>query len=55
VATRHDALLRSFTEPDSTGILQRVAAQEWTSHWWWQRLPQSGPVRQDLDAYAART
>jgi hypothetical protein len=53
--TKHDELLRSFTEPDSTGILQRFAAEEWNSNWWWQRLPQSGPVRQELDAFADRT
>jgi hypothetical protein len=52
--TKHDELLRSFTEPDATGILQHFAPQEWNSHWWWQRLPQAGPVRQDLDAFAAR-
>jgi hypothetical protein len=53
--TKYDELLRSFTEPDGTGILQRFAPDEWNAAWWWQRLPQSGPVRQELDAFAART
>ncbi|GIH01964.1 hypothetical protein Rhe02_00310 [Rhizocola hellebori] len=53
--TKHDELLRSFTEPDATGVLQRFAPDEWNAGWWWQRLPQSGPVRQELDAFAART
>lgn len=54
LVTKYDELLRSFTEPDQTGILQRFAPDEWGSGWWWQRLPQSGPVRQELEAFAAR-
>ncbi len=54
VVTKHDELLRAFTEPDHTGVLQRFAPGEWGSGWWWQRLPQSGPVRQELEAFAAR-
>lgn len=51
---RFDEQLRGFTEPDSRGLLRRFAAQDAGNEWWWERIPTSGPVRDDLLAFAAR-
>lgn len=51
---RFDDQLRSFTEPDERGLLRRFAAADAGSQWWWERIPTSGPVRDDLLAFAER-
>lgn len=51
---RFDDELRSFTEPDERGLLRRFAADDAGEDWWWGRIPVSGPVRDDLDTFAAR-
>jgi hypothetical protein len=44
-----DQLLVTFTFDDADGLLnRRMANVSERSGWWWRRLPQRGPVIQDL-------
>jgi hypothetical protein len=49
-----DDLLRSFTEDDPRGVVRRFADDDAGAGWWWSRIPTSGPVRAELDGWAAR-
>lgn len=49
-----DELLRSFTEDDPRGAVRRFADDDAGAGWWWSRIPTSGPIRTELDGWAAR-
>lgn len=47
-----DGLLRRITEPDEKGLVVRfgeVAPSR--QHWWWARLPMTGLIREELEAW----
>lgn len=47
-----DERFRSYTVADPDGRLGRVAGIESAGRgWWWRRVPESGPVVQDLARY----
>ena len=46
-----EALLRSFTRDDKSGVLIRFARGDIGEEWWWTRIPTSGPVREELDSF----
>jgi hypothetical protein len=49
-----DQAFMSFTEPDPQGLVSRFAnEQPPDSGWWWQRLPRTGPAREEMDQIAA--
>jgi hypothetical protein len=49
VAVVDEAFL-AFTEPDTQGLVNRFAnEQPPDSGWWWQRLPRTGPAREEID------
>jgi hypothetical protein len=49
-----DEAFMSFTEPDLRGLVSRFAnEQPPDSGWWWQRLPRTGPAREEMDQVAA--
>jgi hypothetical protein len=50
VVSKFDEQLRSFTEPDEQGVLRRFASDEAGNQWWWERIPRTGPIRDDLNA-----
>jgi hypothetical protein len=50
---RFDAELVTATEPDQRGLLRRFAPDA-GAQWWWQRIPRTGPVREDLLTFATR-
>lgn len=50
---RFDELLLSFTEPDVRGLLRRFAAEDADERWWWDRIPTSGPVHDELLRFGA--
>lgn len=53
VASVDDAFM-SFTEPDRRGVVSRFAnEQPPDSGWWWQRLPRTGPAREEIDQIIA--
>jgi hypothetical protein len=52
--TRFDELLLSFTEPDARGLLRRFAGEDADDRWWWDRIPTSGPVHDELLRFGAR-
>lgn len=52
VVDRIDRVLTSYTEPDTQGFVRRFAIDDAGPQWWWDRLPQSGPVREELLAAA---
>jgi hypothetical protein len=56
--TRVDDELRGFTEPDGRGLVRGFAADDAGTpdpvrEWWWSRIPVSGPVRAELEGFAA--
>jgi len=51
-----DEAFLSFTEPDSRGLVGRFANEQRPDSgwwWWWQRLPKSGPAREEIDQVAS--
>ncbi len=57
VEKKPDAKLCSFTQVDNSGIFSRFAseiAEEdlFSKDWWWNRVPVSGPVHEDLEEWA---
>ena len=52
-----DARFRAVTEEDGSDLLARAepeAEGRAAEHWWWRRVPISGPARRELDRVAAR-
>jgi hypothetical protein len=51
IITDADNAFKSFTEPDRRGAIEQFSGERHESEaWWWKRLPQSGPVRDELRA-----
>jgi len=49
-----DLLFQSFTEPDASGIVAKLAGVTPSpDQWWWQRIPVDGPIRIEFDAWHA--
>ncbi|WP_405055943.1 hypothetical protein OG474_24740 [Kribbella sp. NBC_01505] len=47
-----DHRFSSYTEPDSSRVLQRVDRRKQPDPgWWWRRIPRSGPARDELMLY----
>jgi hypothetical protein len=47
-----DAGFRRITEPDDDGCLAKVDGRDVPGRgWWWGRIPQRGPVREELQTY----
>ncbi|WP_017589297.1 hypothetical protein [Nocardiopsis ganjiahuensis] len=52
-----DARFRSLTEEDGVELLavaEPETAGRAAEHWWWRRIPLSGPARRELDRVATR-
>ena len=50
-----DLLLRDITELDIRGLVRRFGDSAPTSaHWWWQRIPVAGLIREEFEAWLAR-
>lgn len=47
-----DAVLRQFTEEDAAHLVRRFGERP-TGDWWWDRVPISGLVREELAAWAS--
>jgi len=48
-----DSKFRAVTQDDSRHLVGRVAERDVTTKaWWWRRVPESGPVLQDMQNYA---
>jgi hypothetical protein len=54
VVNRYDDVLMSFTEPDERALLRRFAQEDAGEGWWWDRVPTSGPVHDELIAFGRR-
>ncbi len=51
-----DAALQEWTEDDLPGLVARFAdVTPEADEWWWRRIPRTGLVRQQLDAWQARS
>ncbi len=47
-----DELFKSFTQPDTGGMIERFSSDHFSdTEWWWQRIPISGPVREEFDDF----
>ena len=50
--TSIDERFRSYTVDDPAGRMGKVADVDLTGRpWWWRRVPESGPIVQDLANY----
>jgi hypothetical protein len=57
VEKKPDMKLCSFTQTDDSGIFNRFASEIagedlFSKDWWWNRVPISGPVHEDLEEWA---
>ncbi len=52
--TRTDQRLRDFTRADERGVLRRFAADDAGPEWWWELVPSTGPVAEELADFAGR-
>ena len=50
-----DELLRGFTRPDEFGELRILGYEVPSEPWWWQRVPSTGPIADELHALRMRT
>lgn len=48
-----DREFESFTEGDQRSLVVKFSEESGRVGWWWTRLPQSGPVRRELDEWFA--
>jgi hypothetical protein len=47
-----DARFRSYTVDDPAGRMAKIAEVDLTGRpWWWRRVPDSGPITEDLARY----
>jgi hypothetical protein len=47
-----DEWFHSFTVDDPAGRMARIAEVDLADRpWWWRRIPDSGPIRKDLENY----
>jgi hypothetical protein len=54
IVDRYDSLLRDFTEPDSRRLVYHFAPDDVGRGWWWERIPTTGPVVEELTTFATR-
>ncbi|SEC52144.1 hypothetical protein SAMN04489727_4054 [Amycolatopsis tolypomycina] len=46
---RHDERFKSMTRPDDERLLEQVAGEDLSAKpWWWHRVPDSGPIAEEL-------